>query len=61
MLAISLHYVQAVDGPSANAGLGLAYTICNILLIPMGLGKGPYYLSFLKASINLLMYMLLRL
>lgn len=43
MLAISLHFVQKVDGASANAGLGLAYTICNVLLIPMGLGK---YLIF---------------
>lgn len=39
MLAISLHYIQVHNGPIADAGVGLAYTILNAVLIPMGLGN----------------------
>ena len=38
MLAISLHFVQKEIGSYANAGFGLAYTIVNVAIIPLGLG-----------------------
>ena len=38
MFAISLHYVTKDIGDIANAGVGLAYTLTGILLLPMGFG-----------------------
>jgi MATE family multidrug resistance protein len=38
VFAISLHFVQADISAVANAGVGLAYTICSIMVLPMGFG-----------------------
>lgn len=39
VFAISLHYIAGHNDPNAVAGLGLAFTTVNVLLIPMGLGN----------------------
>lgn len=39
VFGISLHYIAAHNDPEAVAGLGLAFTTVNVLLIPMALGK----------------------
>lgn len=46
VLAISLHYVQSAypNKPEAANGVGLAYTIVNVAIIPMALGL--YYYIF---------------
>ena len=39
VFAISLHYVSVHNSQFDLAGVGLAFTIVNVLLIPMSLGK----------------------
>ncbi|CAD8090331.1 unnamed protein product [Paramecium primaurelia] len=38
VFGISLHYIAQHNDPSSVAGLGFAYTIVNVLLIPMAFG-----------------------
>lgn len=38
VFGISLHYIAAHNDTNAVAGLGLAFTTVNVLLIPMALG-----------------------
>ena len=38
VFAISLHFISVHNDPNAVAGLGLAFTTVNVLLIPMALG-----------------------
>ena len=38
IFAISLHFVSTFLGSYASAGLGLSYTVVNVLVIPMALG-----------------------
>jgi MATE family multidrug resistance protein len=38
VFAISLHYISKHNDANAVAGLGLAFTTVNVLLIPMALG-----------------------
>lgn len=38
LFGISLHFIAAHNDPNSVAGLGLAFTTVNVLLIPMALG-----------------------
>ena len=52
VFTITLHYI-GVSNPGAQDGIGLAFTIINTLMIPMGLGN--LYCIFLgvNQSLNL--------
>lgn len=39
VFAISLHFISKNNNANAVAGLGLAFTTVNVLLIPMALGN----------------------
>lgn len=39
VFAISLHYIAENNDANSVAGLGLAFTTVNVLLIPMALGR----------------------
>lgn len=39
VFGISLHYIAQHNDPNSVAGLGFAYTIVNVLLIPMAFGN----------------------
>lgn len=38
MFAITLHFVSKDISAVANAGVGLAFTIVNVVLLPMSFG-----------------------
>lgn len=38
VFAISLHYIAENDDPNTVAGIGLAYTLVNLIIIPISLG-----------------------
>lgn len=51
VFGISLHFIAAHNDPNSVAGLGLAFTTVNVLLIPMALGIRVHY-SGTNQSLN---------
>lgn len=53
IFAITLHYISKHNDPQAVAGLGLAFTLVNVLMIPLALGRFDFIIIGTNQSLNL--------